>query len=286
MANGSLNYDPARRYDVKTEDVEYRHDGEQSWLALVYQPQGPGPFPALLDIHGGAWNNGDRTNNPAVAEGLAASGAVVVSIDFRCGGKYPYPSSLADINYATRWLKVHAADFHADAATVGGLGISSGGHLILLSAMRPYDPRYTALPLAGASDVDASLAYVIAAWPVIDPLFRFRFAKEFNRQELITAHLEYWQTKEAMVEGSPQTIIERDEQVDLPPLLMLLKANDRNHPLEMQERFIASYRKRGGAIEAHTFDGLPEHRMVPSPTQPETMRVIETITAFVRRQTG
>jgi hypothetical protein len=65
-----------------------------------------------------------------------------------------------------------------------------------------------------------------------------------------------------------------------------LKANDRNHPLEMQERFITSYRKRGGTIEVHTFDGLPEHRMVPSSSQPETMRVIETITAFVRRQPG
>jgi hypothetical protein len=84
----------------------------------------------------------------------------------------------------------------------------------------------------------------------------------------------------------PQTIIEQDEQVDLPPILMLLKANDRNQPLEMQERFIASYRKRGGAIKVQTFDGLPEHRMVPSPSQPETMRVIETITAFIRRQTG
>jgi len=83
MAHGSLNYNPARRYDVKTQDVEYRHDGEQSWLALVYQPQGVGPFPALLDIHGGAWNNGDRTNNPAVAQGLAASG--------RAGGGYRAP---------------------------------------------------------------------------------------------------------------------------------------------------------------------------------------------------
>jgi len=120
---------------------------------------------------------------------------------------------------------------------------------------------------------------------VIDPLFRFRFAKESNREELINAHLEYWKTEAAMAEGSPQTIIEHDKQVDLPPVLMLLKANDRNHPLEMQERFIASYRKRGGAIDVHTFDGLPEHRMVPSSDQPETMRVIETTTAFIRRHT-
>jgi hypothetical protein len=51
----------------------------------------------------------------------------------------------------------------------------------------------------------------------------------------------------------------------------------------MQERFILSYRKRGGAIEAHTFDGLPEHRVIPSPEQPDTMRMIDMMTAFIRR---
>lgn len=122
MTHSALNYDPTRRYDFTIEDVEYRRDGDQSWLAMMYLPQGPGPFPALVDIHGSAWNNGDGTNNPAIAAGLAASGVVVASIDFRCGGQYPYPSSLADINYATRWLKLHAADFKADATTVGGLG--------------------------------------------------------------------------------------------------------------------------------------------------------------------
>jgi acetyl esterase len=158
MAKASVKYDPAARYEVKVEDIEYRSDGDRSWLALTYQPQGPGPFPALLEIHGGAWNNGDRRNNPALAEGLSASGVVVASIDFRMGGQDPYPSSLADINYATRWLKAHAPDFKADPATVGGLGVSSGGHLILLSAMRPFDARYTALPFAGAPGVDGALA--------------------------------------------------------------------------------------------------------------------------------
>jgi acetyl esterase/lipase len=167
---------------------------------------------------------------------------------------------------------------------VGAFGNSSGGHQVVLNALRPRHASYSALPLLNYSDVDASLGYVISAWPVIDPLYRFRYAKELNRQEHIKAHIDYWGTEEAMAEGSPQTIVEHDEQVDLPPILMLLKANDRNHPLEMQERFIASYRRRGGQIEVHTFEGLPEHRMVPSPAQPETMRVMETITAFIRRQ--
>ena len=89
-----------------------------------------------------------------------------------------------------------------------------------------------------------------------------------------------------MAEGSPQTIVDSDEKIELPPILMMLKANDKNHPLEMQERFIESYRKRGGVIEVQTFDGLPEHRMVPSPDKPETMRAMDTITAFIRRQTS
>jgi hypothetical protein len=156
----------------------------------------------------------------------------------------------------------------------------------VLNALRPRHASYSALRLPNHPEINASLAYVIAGWPVIDPLYRFHFAKEFNHQEHIKAHIDYWRTEEAMAEGSPQTIVEHGEHVEVPPILMLLKANDRNHPLEMQERFIASYRKRGGAIEVHTFDGLPEHRMVPSPAQPETMRVIDTITAFIRRQTA
>src|SRR5215510_1450579 len=114
MAHSALNYDPKGRYDFKVEDVEYRHDSNQSWLAMVYQPQGHGPFPALLDIHGGAWNNGDRTNNPAIVEGLAASGVVVVSIDFRCGGTYPYSFFNDNANSETYRLSLHAADFNAD----------------------------------------------------------------------------------------------------------------------------------------------------------------------------
>jgi len=180
---------------------------------------------------------------------------------------------------------MHAAEFNGTTA-VGAFGNSSGGHQVVLSALRPRHPAYSALDLLNDPEINASLAYVIAGWPVIDPLYRFRYAKETNREELIKAHLDYWRTEEAMAEGSPQTVVEQDGQADLPPILMLLKANDRNHPLEMQERFIASYRKRGGTIEVHTFDGLPEHRMTPSPNQPETMRVIETITGFIRRQAG
>jgi acetyl esterase len=272
-------------YEVDARDMEYQRQAGKPWLARIYQPKGTGPFPTIVDVHGGAWHNGDRTNNEGIDIALAAKGIVVAAVDFRQPPEAGYPASICDINLAVRWLKAHAAEFNGTTA-VGAFGNSSGGHQVVLSALRPRHAAYSALPLPSHPEIDASLAYVIAGWPVIDPLYRFRFAKEFNREEHVEAHINYWRTEEAMAEGSPQTIIEQDESINLPPILMLLKANDRNHPLEMQERFVAAYRKRGGLIEVHTFDGLPEHRMVPSPSQPETMRVIDIITGFIRRQTG
>jgi acetyl esterase/lipase len=188
------------------------------------------------------------------------------------------------LNLAVRWLKAHAAEFNG-TANVGAFGNSSGGHQVVLSALRPRHAAYSTLPLANHSAIDASVAYVVAAWPVICPLYRFNYAKRIDNQQHIQAHIDYWGTEESMAEGSPQTIIENDAQIELPPILFLLKKDDKNHPLEMQERFIASYRNSGGPIEVHTFNGLPEHRMVPSPSEPETMRFIEIVSAFIRQQT-
>jgi acetyl esterase/lipase len=270
-------------YQVEERDLEYQRLAGKPWLVRLYQPRGTGPFPTIIDVHGGAWHNGDRLNNAGIDRELASRGILVAAVEFRQPPEAGYPASVCDVNLATRWLKVHSAEFNG-TARIGAFGNSSGGHQVVLSALRPRHAAYSALPLEKHSDIDASLAYVIAAWPVICPLYRFRFAKEFNRQEHIQAHIDYWRTEEAMAEGSPQTIIDQEKQIKMPPILFMLKADDKNHPLEMQERFIASYRKRGGQIEVHTFEGLPEHRMVPSPAQPETMRAMDTITEFVRRQ--
>jgi acetyl esterase/lipase len=272
------------KYEVDERDIEYQRIAGKVWLVRIYQPRGTGPFPTIIDVHGGAWHNGDRMNNAGIDRELASRGILVAAVEFRQPPEAGYPASICDVNLATRWLKAHAAEFDG-TARIGAFGNSSGGHQVVLSALRPRHAAYSALPLEKHSDIDASLAYVIAAWPVICPLYRFRFAKELNRQEFIKAHIDYWRTEEAMTEGSPQTIIDHEKQIELPPVLFMLKANDKNHPLEMEERFIASYRKRGGQIEVHTFEGLPEHRMVPSRAQPETMRAIDTIAEFIRRQT-
>ncbi len=270
-------------YEVEETDVEYQRLAGKPWLARIYQPKGAGPFPTIVDVHGGAWQNGDRLNNAGVDRALAARGIVMAAIDFRQPPEAGYPASLCDVNLAIRWLKAHAAEFNG-TTTVGAFGNSSGGHQVVLSALRPRHPAYSTAPLAGASQFDASLAYVIAAWPVICPLYRFQYAQRIANQHHVQAHIDFWGNEAAMSEGSPQTIVDSDEQVELAPILFLLKANDKNHPLEMQERFIAAYKKRGGAIEVHSFDGLPEHRMVPSPSQPDSMRFIDIVSGFIQTQ--
>jgi acetyl esterase len=270
-------------YQFEERDLEYQRIAGKPWLVRIYQPMGTGPFPTILDVHGGAWHNGDRMNNAGIDRELASRGILVAAVEFRQPPEAGYPASVCDVNLATRWLKAHAAEFNG-TAQIGAFGNSSGGHQVVLSALRPRHAAYSALPLQNHPELDANLAYVIAGWPVICPLYRFRFAKELNRQELIKAHIDYWGTEDAMAEGSPQTIVEHEKQIDMPPILFMLKADDKNHPLEMQERFIAAYRKRGGQIEVDTFEGLPEHRMVPSPAQPETMRAMDAITEFIRRR--
>ena len=133
---------------------------------------------------------------------------------------------------------------------------------MVLAALRPRHPSYTALSLPNHPDIDASLAYVIAGWPVIDPLYRFRYAKEIHNQNHIDAHIAYWQTEEAMAEGSPPTIVEDGRtHSNYRRSSCCSRQTTATIHWEMQERFIASYRKRGGAIEVHTFEGLPEHGM-------------------------
>src|SRR5882672_2622792 len=75
-------YDPTAKFELKVTEVPFRRNAAgRQLVARVYQPQGTGPFPTLLDLHGGAWNDKDRLANAPMDENLAASGVLVVAID-------------------------------------------------------------------------------------------------------------------------------------------------------------------------------------------------------------
>src|ERR671918_30775 len=132
----TVAYDPSNQFEIKVWDTEFRRIPARTLMARIYQPQGDGPFPTLLDLHGGAWNNQDRTANAPMDESLAKSGLLVVAIDLTRAPEAPYPASVQDANYGVRWLKAKAREWNGDASKVGVYSSSSGGHVAQLLAMR------------------------------------------------------------------------------------------------------------------------------------------------------
>ncbi len=280
----AIRYDPAAEFDIEIQDDIYRSGADGDWPVRIYRPLGDGPFAALLDVHGGAWSTGSYLNNERVDTALARSGIVVAAIEFRQAPDHTYPAQVADVNYGTRWLKHNAARFGADPATLGALGTSSGGHSLMLSALKPADPRYAAEPVPGGADVDATVSYAIAGWPVLDSHARYLYAKEAGIERLMKSSENYFGDEATMREGSPQLVLERGEQTALPPLLILQGTEDDNVPLEISERFVASYAAAGGAAERELFPGMP-HAFARDPG-PETDRAIALMKAFIARQVG
>jgi acetyl esterase/lipase len=273
------------RFAVEARDIEYRRSGGEPLLARLYRPVGEGPFPALVEVHGGAWASGDRLNNAPLNEALAKSGIVVLAIDFRMPPAFRYPHSIADINFASRWLKTHAGEFASRRDLVGGLGTSSGAHQLLLSALKPADPCYAALPLAEAPAEDALLPYLVLCWPIADPLARYRMVKAKGNARLVESHDAYWASEAEMAEGNPQLIVERGEAaLPLPPAILVQGTADDNVTPDMADRFAAAYRACGGPIELHKFDGQP-HTFIPrDPASDASRRATEMIRDFVLAQ--
>ena len=276
------------------EDVEYLRHGDKPLLARLFKPHGTGPFPLIVELHGGAWCKGDRLNDTALNEPLAKSGVVVAALDFRMPPEAGYPASMADINYAIRWVKTRATELGSRPDMVGVLGISSGSHQGMLSAMRPRDPRYSAIPLpAGAPAVDATVRTVVLCWPVIDPLGRYHYAKKLKAggppypdvvDNVLPLHDQYWQTEAAMAEGNPVLALERGERVETPPVLYLQGTNDPAHPRPHLDRFVAGYRKAGGQVELELYDDAGQSFITKNPTSPAAVRAMDKIIEFVHKQ--
>lgn len=292
MATTSARAEMARPdYDIDIEEVEYLRHGDTPLLARLFKPKGRGPFPILVDLHGGAWCTGDRNNDEVLNQALAKTGILVAALDFRMPPAASYPGSLADINYAIRWLKKSAARWNARGDRIGVIGISSGGHQGMLGAMKPSDPRFAASPLAGGDKIDAKVNCVVMLWPVIDPLGRYRTAKaavakggtypeQFKR--VLPSHDKFWGSEEAMAEGAPVNALTKGEKVELPPAILVQGTADHVHPHDQRDAFVAAYRARGGSIETAYYEGEESGFIMRDAKNPANARAaLERVTSFL-----
>jgi acetyl esterase len=278
-------------YPIDIEDIEYlNHDGV-ALPARVYKPRGPGPFPAMVELHGGAWIKGAYVNNEAINRPVAEGGVVVMAVEYRKPPLGTYPSSVADANYAIRWLKKNAVRFGTRAGMVGVMGTSAGGHLAVLSGLKPFDPRYAAIALKGGEGIDASVACVVALWPVICPATRIHENREREaRGDKSLAHrtgagfeqMAYWVTEEAMVDGSPMLALERGDAVARPDILYVQADSDTLHAGHNMERFCAAYRKAGGRVDIEWLEGESYDAVRRTPESPRAKAAVQRMVRFIK----
>jgi acetyl esterase/lipase len=282
VANARAPYDPAAKFQIKVSEVEFRRNAAGRMLmARIYRPDGVGPFPTVLDLHGGAWNGKNRFAEEPMDRALAESGVLVVAIDMTLAPEAPYPACVQDANYGVRWLKWKAPSWGGDPSRIGVYGSSSGGHVAELLSMRPRDKRYNAIPLPEAPTVDATVAYVATRSPISDPYARFQNAERLKRESMIANHKTFFKPWETIFESNPQQILERKEAVALGPLLIMQGALDDNVLPSLQEKFAKTYRAAGGECDYHLFEGA-EHQWVANPG-PQTDRAREMVKAFIAR---
>jgi acetyl esterase len=111
--------------------VEYGRPGEHPLLLDLYIPDGPGPFPAAILVHGGGFDSGSRTTNMApLFQPLADAGFAWFSIDYRMAPEFRFPQAREDIDAAIRWVKAHASTYRVNPDKVVLAGESAGGYLV------------------------------------------------------------------------------------------------------------------------------------------------------------
>lgn len=241
-------------------DVAWRVD----LLARLYRPappdhtatDGAGAEPAaaaggavVIDVHGGAWNSQDRTLGARYDRALAAAGVTVVAIDFRDGRHAQHPAGSEDIAAAVTWVRDHAEELAVDPARLGLIGSSSGGHLALYAALTLTDVRW-----------------VGAFWPPVDPLGRYRYARDrigapvpdgqaFDAPRLAASTEAYFGTEAAMGEASIATVLREGRVRHLPPVWVVRAGADLNVPSSMLDELVDAYRAAGGHITLSEYPG-------------------------------
>jgi len=95
----------------------------------IYIPEGTGPFPVVVLIHGGAFMMGDKSGEASNAAALVANGIAAVSINYRLSGEAKFPAQIEDCKAAVRFLRANAAKYNLNPDKIGSWGASAGGNL-------------------------------------------------------------------------------------------------------------------------------------------------------------
>jgi acetyl esterase/lipase len=168
----------SQEFGVETRKaVQYgTHDGA-ALIGDLYLPKGTENGPAIVAVHGGAWQRGSRDLFQYMGPYLATHGYATFSIDYRLtrDGQNRYPAAVNDVRAAVQWVRSHGAELNIDPSRIALIGESSGTQLSALVALAGDSPEYTNAyrddPYASAS---TKVKAVIGVYGVYDLMAQWK----------------------------------------------------------------------------------------------------------------
>lgn len=231
-------------YDV-AQDVSYDPTIGYHGTFDVYAPKSDGGRtgrPAILAIHGGAWRGGDKAWGEQFAEELCPRGYVVFAVNYRLSGRPggTWPAQIEDVQKALRYIRANAGRFGVDPDRIASLGMSAGGHLATMVALRD-DPAGPDGRVRVAVNLDGEHDMTMPPEQVMD---------DFD--DILTAvmgHAAPWSDAE-LRDISTVTFARPDVS-----LLTVHGAGDDNVFVAQGERITAALRSAGAEVELVRIEG-------------------------------
>lgn len=229
---------PARA-EMKT-DVEFAKVDGVSLTLDAHIPDGPGPFPTAILVHGGGFVRGDKQSYiKPIFEPLSQAGFTWFTINYRLAPQHRYPACVEDVERAIRWVKDHAEEYKVDPKRIALIGESAGGHLVSMVGARA----------KGKTRVAAVVPYYAPHDLELQVKTRGQLGESmtalFGLTELNDAA---WKT---LKDGSPSSYVRKG----MAPYLLIHGTKDPQVPYEQSVRFQAAMRAAGNVCELYT---IPE----------------------------
>ncbi|MFN2556659.1 MAG: alpha/beta hydrolase [Nitriliruptorales bacterium] len=185
----------------------------------TYRPEGAGPFPVVVYLHGGGWLVGTLDSYDALCRHLALrTDCLVVSVAYRRAPEHHHPAAFEDAYTATCWAHEHAASFDGDPRSLGIAGDSAGGHLAALAAVRAHERDHPAL------------RFQVLIYPALDPTMGSESINEFAEGYHLTREELRWCWNRYLGSGewelSEVTPLHRARLDGLPPTLLIVAGHD------------------------------------------------------------
>jgi alpha-L-fucosidase 2 len=238
----------AARAELQT-NIAYGTNGGQVLLLDANVPDGTGPFPVVIAVHGGGWCAGDKSGTgdfAPVLKALTANRFTWFSIDYRLAPTNHWPACLDDVQTAIRWVKAHAAEYKGDPNRIALLGYSAGGHLVCLAAtLAKEGTRVQAVVgLAPPTDLvaDAERRGGVGRWP--------------SMRDLLGRSSMNSETVKLLQQMSPINYV----KPGLPPFLLMQGDSDDTVPPPFTRKFAVELQRNGVPCRLYFLEG-PGHRL-------------------------